>query len=211
MVDGILKSCVCRTAAVLLALTLLTLPVHGKDRKDRKDSDPFPFKYEARIGWAGASLFDSYVVSDEPVVYIPTLAGLYEDYSGDTYLTGTFSAEFNFQFRKWFALSLGLGYDGIYSRRYSADTGRKTGADHGAIFTFLPQLRFSYLNREYVKLYSSIGVGYTVGTFRGSSAGWLAAQIVPIGVTAGKKVFGFFETGAGTVFLGCRVGVGFRF
>ena len=39
----------------------------------------------------------------------------------------------------------------------------------------------------------------------------LSFQMVPIGVTVGKKVFGFFETGIGTQYVGCMAGIGFRF
>ena len=49
------------------------------------------------------------------------------------------------------------------------------------------------------------------GVYNKSYVNGLAAQLVPVGVTAGKKVFGFFEVGIGTMYTGCKAGVGFRF
>ena len=173
-------------AAVLALLSLTSL--YGREKKSR---EPLPFKYEVRAGWSGYSMYDASLVIPDFffTVYSPSLSDLYADQAGDTYLTGTFSAEIDFHFRKWFALSLGVGCDGIYSKKISADTGKQTGMYRGAILTFIPQFRFSYLDREYVKLYSSIGFGYMYGVYNKSYVNGLAAQLVPVGVTAGKKVF----------------------
>ena len=55
------------------------------------------------------------------------------------------------------------------------------------------------------------GLGYSFGTSYGDSVLFPSVQLTPIGVTAGKKVFGFFEIGVGTLYIGCMAGAGFRF
>lgn len=200
------------TVSILALSVLFPATVCSKDKK----KEPLPFRYEVRAGWGGYPMWDALMLgfgSVSEMVFIPysPLASIYDDYSGDTFMTGTFSAEFSFHFRKWFSLALGLNADGIYSKRYSADTGMKTGTDRGIVLTFMPHLRFSYLNREYVKLYSSFGAGISYATFRDTYLSALCLQLVPVGVTVGKKVFGFFEVGAGSLYVGCMAGVGFRF
>lgn len=201
----------CILTFVLMLFTCVT-SIYGQDKE--RVHEPVTFKYEVRAGWGGFPFVDrSIMVTDNSGIVPPdgSLSSLYRDYNGDTYMTGVFSAEFSFNFRKWFSLALGVDCDGIYTRRYSADTGHKTGTDRRAVLTFLPQARFSYLNREYVKLYSSIGLGYSFGTSYGDSVLFPSVQLTPIGVTAGKKVFGFFEIGVGTLYIGCMAGAGFRF
>lgn len=208
MLQDKLPSCFIAATAFVFVLLLSAPSAHGREKKVR---EPVPFKYEVRAGWGGypvTDFLDSEISAMSPY---PSLEDLYADYNGNVYMTGIISTEFAFHFRKWFSLSLGLSANGIYSKRYSADTGLKTGTDRGAIVTFMPQVRFSYLNREYVKLYSSLGVGFSYGTFQGVSQGTTGGQVVFIGVTAGKKVFGFFEIGSGTLYLGCMAGVGYRF
>ena len=205
----ILRHAVKVAVSVSVLLLLCASSVYAKG----KNGEPLPFKYEVRAGWGGYPLSDAslYGSADKMYFLSPPLASMYADYNGDTYMTGTFSAEFAFHFRKWFSLSLGLNANGIYSKKYSADTGLKTGTDRGVVLTFMPQARFSYLNREYVKLYSSVGAGVLYATFQNTYSTAICLQLVPVGVTVGKKVFGFFEVGAGSLYVGCMAGIGCRF
>lgn len=205
----ILRHAVKAAVSVSVLSLLCASSVYAKD----KNGEPLPFKYEVRAGWGGYPLSDASLYGSADKMYFPSppLASMYADYNGDTYMTGTFSAEFAFHFRKWFSLSLGLNANGIYSKKYSADTGLKTGTDRGVVLTFMPQARFSYLNREYVKLYSSVGAGVSYATFQNTYSAAICLQLVPVGVTVGKKVFGFFEVGAGSLYVGCMAGIGCRF
>lgn len=199
------------SAVVFMIMLFVPSGLYGRDKEDQAT---IPFRYEVRAGWGGFPLWDAFVfndASDPAFSSLTTLSSLYADYNGDVYMTGTISTEFVFHFKKWFSLALGMGYNGIFSTTYSSDTGARTGMDCGAVVSFLPQVRFSYLNRDYVRLYSSIGAGMSLGAFAGSAACMLSFQMVPIGVTVGKKVFGFFETGIGTQYVGCMAGIGFRF
>lgn len=199
----------CRVFAAILAIALFTPALSAREKKNSRE--PLPFKYEVRAGWGGLPL--DMIYSTDNVLVFPGLfpvSSLYEDYNGATYSTGVISADFAFNFKRWFALSLSLNCNGFYRKTCSSVTGQKTGTERGVIMTFMPHLRFSYLNREYVRLYSSLGVGVTYGTGIESGDG-PAVQLVPIGVSAGRKVYGFFEAGAGTMYIGCMAGVGFRF
>ena len=83
----------------------------------------------------------------------------------------------------------------------------KKAFDKNSYFgSIMPTVRFTYLNREKVQLYSAVSLGAVFGNY----------EIVPcydltlFGCTFGKKVFGFAEIGNGIGGWG-RVGIGYRF
>ena len=189
-------------------------------------SNRLPYRYEVNIGWAGypgssalsdcfSDLFyDRYVNSTSPS---GSMGDIYADYAGPLYSTGNIAAEFNIQFRKWFALGLQAGAEGRWSPVYSSDTGEKIGKYSGMLFYFIPYARFTYLNHRVVKLYSAVGVGVGAGYMRNGGTGYIKAassvvgQVIPIGIMLGTRVYGLFETGIGSMYCGCRVGIGYRF
>ena len=40
---------------------------------------------------------------------------------------------------------------------------------------------------------------------------YLSLQVTPVGISVGKKLFGFFELGVGTIYVGGCFGLGYRF
>lgn len=86
-------------------------------------------------------------------------------------------------------------------------------------------LRVSWLNRKLVRLYSSVGLGLEIPFAQkcgfdtndpryymvAHSGFTLAAQLCFVGISVGKNVYGFFETGVGNLYSGCCAGVGYRF
>ena len=84
----------------------------------------------------------------------------------------------------------------------------------------VPTVRFTYLNRPIVRLYSSIGVG--VGFCRERTRNvegyiennqhetFCPAQITLLGVSVGRRLFGFAELSTGSLGV-CTAGIGYRF
>ena len=188
----------------------------SRNMEDTVRDGNLPFRHEIRLGWGGAPLFQMMFVGRgcnmiSTGMYGNLASGLYGEFSGPVYMTGNIGLEYSYSFKKWFSLSANVGINGIYSRRYEKVTGRRTGLDFGAAISIFPQVRFSYLNREYVKLYSALGAGITVKAFQNYSELLPVINFVPIGITAGRKVYGFLELCAGTVIVGCSAGIGVRF
>ena len=126
-----------------------------------------PYRYEVNLSWGGFPMLDALNFSGYDFLSVPdgvpctprSLADIYADYTGPSYSTGVISADFNIQFKKWFALGLQANFDGIWSSLHSSDTGERLGNCSGVAFSFLPYARFTYLNRPVVKLYSAVGLG----------------------------------------------------
>lgn len=193
--------------------------------KDDFKKNAYLFDYEVRLGWGGypvtnASDFSGgrnrYVDMMPPPDDPRTLQQIYADHYGNAYMTGVFAAEFDMNFRKWFSLTLGVGLNGMYRDVYDVDN-RKIGQYSGVYMSILPEVRFSYINRTYFRMYSGVGLGLSLKMVNDNAINKLettpgvAFQLTPVGVTVGRNVYGFAELGIGTQFMGMMVGIGFRF
>lgn len=173
------------------------------------------FRYEVRVGYSGYPIFDS-----ENMVTWPddlydyaggfSISSLYGEYSGPVYMTGLFSADFSFVIKRWFTMSVGLFCNGIWGNTMDGATGAAS-RDSGLTVTLMPQARFTYFSREYVKLYSAVGLGIGYGQFRDQFMIYPSLHTVPFGVMAGGRVFGFAELHLGTLSIGVGAGIGVRF
>ena len=176
--------------------------------------DAQEFKKEVTIGWAGSAFgdidmllpyHDGLYMSGNPLEYI------FSDYDGPTYITGNIMAEINFIKRKRWVFSLAFAANGIWKDTYDNFTERKIGRVSGFSATVMPQVRFNWINRDVVKLYSSLGLGLTVGSFDDASESWGSFQLGLLGVQVGRRFFVFGEAGCGMLYMGGKVGVGYRF
>ena len=153
-----------KTVLISVFLSFIAFPCSMAGR-DGNMKEKLPFRYEVRLGWGGYPLMDSYMFDESPfgncdIAYAsPSLGNLYRDYTGPKYMTGIISGEFNMIFKKWFTLSIGLNANGEFHYIYDGVTSQCKGSSGTAAISLVPQARFTYLNREYVKLYSSIGAG----------------------------------------------------
>lgn len=166
-------------------------------------------RFDARIGWGG---YPAMSVRDYSG-YRPYLSldDLYADYSGKVYSTGVISADFSYSFRKWFALSLSIGYNGLFSDMMSSVTGQKVARDRGYAVSVMANARFVYVSRPRFRLYSSIGLGIGTEKFRMKDLFLPASHVTILGVTFGSRVYGFCEYGVGMDYVGGMVGIGYRF
>ena len=141
------------------------------------------------------------------------LSSIYGPVQGNMFSTGGISAELGLTFRKWFTLAFQTSFSGIWSDVYDADGKDRLYRKNGVVFNLTPQIRLNWIKRPVFKMYSSIGTGMTVVSYNGRSSVQSSLQFVPLGLAIGKDVFFFYEAGGGTGsnFLGCHLGLGYRF
>ena len=88
--------------------------------------------------------------------------------------------------------------------------------------TPMAAFKIHWLNRKLVRMYSSFGMGVSVCISKEGDINHPAPAVVsyslspafqlnPVGITVGKRIYGFAEAGIGNVFCGGRAGIGFRF
>lgn len=170
-------------------------------------------KYEFRLGWSGYPVMDyeNFTVGTTNDYYGTPIKDMFTDFDGDTYMTGNIMAAMDFHLRKWFTLSVGVAANGIWKDVYEVRTGDKLRRETGCVITVLPQAKFMWLNRETVRLYSSLGLGWTGGGFDGKADSYVTGQAVLLGVSIGRRLVGFAEMGSGGLYMGGMVGIGYRF
>lgn len=133
-------------------------------------------------------------------------------------LYGCYNLHYYYQVTHWCQVGMKTVVEGS-KLTYYTDTTRMV-IDHisqDVLLSFMPSVRFTYLNRPWVRLYSSVDMG--IGFFLSSTASsdgksgknvLFAFNVTPIGVSVGKKFYGLFELNAGydSIF---KVGIGARF
>lgn len=212
-----MKKILFATVSMMLSLTAAAQDYRVTDRDAVRFGYERPLKCEIRFGLAGYPMLD---VNNFDSFAAGRLSGsrtltdreyLYSDYYGAQFTTGRISAEFDFLIRHWLNVSLCLSDCHTWRTVYDGVTDECIGTVSGNTVMFMPQVRFTYLSKRYVKLYSSIGAGVYAGKYGETWKFGPAWQFCPIGVMTGRRVFGFTEIGAGTAYVGLNAGVGFRF
>ncbi len=203
---------------LIAALLLMTVfPLAAEKRGEAGKA--CPYKYEVNLAWGYVPSYTHDETMDMVNSGNTGLDNIYSNYLSRR-SSGLMSADFNIQFKRWFALGLQFNAVVMPNTEYSSITGNVVSKFTDFELSFLPYARFTYLNRELVKLYSSIGLGLRLDHDEKPSEniyneiynyGMACLQFVPIGVTVGKKVYGLFELGIGSEYNGCRFGVGYRF
>lgn len=113
----------------------------------------------------------------------------------------TYSFSYHYRMAKWFWLGCSVNYSHFYNSDW--------GGINEEYLSFIANLRFSYLNRKHITLYSGIGIGlgggYYPNTHIVTEFGLVPAnnyfttfQLTALGVkVAGNKWFGDLELGVG--------------
>lgn len=138
-------------------------------------------------------------------------------YHGPVYTSCPISFHYLYRVTKFLWLGGTFSYCGVYAKRYGMDDRAQIGWMNEHYLTLMPTIRFSYLNKKYVMLYSGVSTGCTLGIVSPTKLSacpdvqsHFAGQLTAFGVSAGNKWYGFTEIGVGyNGFV--RAGFGYRF
>ena len=115
-----------------------------------------------------------------------------------------------YSFNTRWSLGLSVGYCGLTAHVYNADGTEKGDPSSLVLIPVTAVGRYNYLYRPKVKLYGSLEGGVIFCPDADSDV-LPDAQLNPIGVEFGRKVFGLVELGIGLNYTGVRAGLGWRF
>ncbi len=196
-------------------LIFMALPSVAEKKKSS------PYRHEINVSWGYSPETSVWELYDIDLRGSDGLDYIYGSYIGRKVTTGLMSVDWNVQFRRWFALGTQFNAHAILNTEVSPLKESEVNRFTDYSLSLLPYARFTYVNREYIKLYSSVGLGLSfyhdaapdeVGYKRETDNYMgISAQFVPFGIMVGKKVYGMFELGTGTEYQGFRAGIGFRF
>ncbi len=205
-----------------LVLTIGATSVFAQrlSRSERNFRSHSPWKYELRLGYGGFPSYDrsnflssrwtGYYFYEPAMPRGYNLDNLYGSRALSEYVTGVFSGEFSIHYKRWLSFAINLGVNGMWSNMKDPSNGQYV--ERGVSFNLTPMVRFYYLNKPLVRLYSGGGVGLYAGFYEGKEYVITPSfHITPIGVTVGRQVFFFAETALSTAAVGGNFGIGYRF
>ncbi len=191
---------------------------------DNISKKPFPVEADFRISLGALPITYDFEFPFADDYYIHSLYEQYYDaqvYKGNRYTTGSINISHSVKLIKWLELGVICSYKGNYQNVYSAIDHSIIERDYRHSFFITPTLRFAWLNKEWVRMYSSVGLGmgllirneeyshYGSNVERNFQWG-PSIQLTGFGITFGKTLFGFSEVGSiGTLGI-FTVGVGYR-
>ena len=151
----------------------------------------------------------------------PTTAGDYNNAlyrEGATYTTGAITFNYMYNALKWLSYGASVSFYGIYTNTYDRIKGTVVGKDYQQSLSTMGMMRFTYLDRELVRLYGKIGLGVgmhwetdKINEYDFSEAHpFLAINLTLFGIQVGKDLYGFGELGYSANGV-VQAGVGYKF
>lgn len=144
-----------------------------------------------------------------PVSSVESLYDSSKNYSKE-YITDSWSLKYTYNFTRILAFSASVSYEGGWNKVFRRSDNKLISKEYDHYITPMMHFRVHWLNRRNVRMYSDAAVGVSAN-ISDSSRLIFAGQFTAVGVTFGRKLFGFVECGAGTVYMGGCAGIGYRF
>lgn len=128
----------------------------------------------------------------------------------------TVNADYGYWPLRWLYIGGVASWSGGFGRVSSAVDHSRIGCYNYHSLSLMPIVRFGWLNRSIVQLYSGVGVAAMLAIYeptlhgRTESRWGVGFDVTFIGITVGREWFGYLDIGAG-----CRgtisAGIGYRF
>ena len=199
---------------ILAAVLMLLIPsVSAQDSKGKKVDYTGTQEVDISVGLPYGPLFRSASIVGD------AFAG-FNFISPSDIVTGenktvlpTFRAEYGYNVLSWLSLGAGVNYSyGSYRMLYKEDNSHAW--DEWTV-------KFYWLNRKWVRMYSGVGVGLGIvstnaGAENEEEAAGRSTKLLPtfdlrlIGLTVGQRLYGRFEVGTLNTGL-VSAGIGYRF
>lgn len=157
--------------------------------------------------------------------FFSALGSAFSHHPIDMQMYGIYGVHYYYQVKPWCQIGVKMTVE-LAKTTCFADTMRAavTAVDHYALVSLMPSVRFTYLNRPWVRLYSGVDVGCAylwtgTTTYNGKSDSGekgtdnnflFAFNATIFGVNVGKKFYGLFELNAGYDAM-VKIGIGARF
>lgn len=131
-------------------------------------------------------------------------------YTGPLYQLSTLGISYSKQVKPWLGVGAKATFGATWQSEYDTYTREPLYNYNQYNVAALLDFRFSWLRREKVEMYSSVGVGLMAHIERANGGVTPMVDIAFVGLKIGKRFYGFIEVGAG-VGGSARGGFGIRF
>ncbi|MBR1631831.1 MAG: hypothetical protein IJ680_08235 [Paludibacteraceae bacterium] len=134
----------------------------------------------------------------------------------DNTFHGQYTLQYMHRFKPWFAFGGKATYEGYGIRNYTDKSKTvRNGSSSIWFSTLMPTVRFSYVNRPVVTLYSGLDMGILFAGMQDIDDNRIfgvlpAGNITLMGIHVGRKVYGMGELNFGFDAY-AKIGIGYRF
>lgn len=213
-----------RISNIIISAVLLVAAAGSTADLSARERAPFWPGSDVRLSWGWMALDHPQMAYSGNYHSLNLWNTYYEDIAwflnesryigGDGYMTGAVSATYSYRFKRWLELSAVATYSGYHRSFYDKFTGDFAYRQSLCSISLMPYVRFNWLYRKWVRMYSGIGLGISVIVDKNEAVyntGVLPAfAVTPIGIAVGRNFYGLAELSIGTTGL-FVVGVGYRF
>ena len=111
---------------------------------------------------------------------------------------------YTYRAKRWCEVGVATAYTGTFNKRYSAFDGSMVGRGKEHFLVVLPTVRFVWKSGDLVRLYTTVSAGIVCSWLRTDynytspltvRSTIFGAEFIPLGVSVGRRVFGFAEVG----------------
>ncbi len=197
---------------------LIALPSVAMEKKSKcLDS---PYKSEITVSWGMLPYNEALGYSTFFTNYQGGLDNIYNNYMTGAKTSGLISIDYNIRFTKRFALGIQANTSFFKQTEMSSISGTSVGTYFNYSLSALAYARLTYMRWKWAELYGTFGLGLNyvhtedpqeIHILYPHSGLTVAYQCAPIGLTVGKRFYGFAEYGYGSEYMGMRFGIGYRF
>lgn len=174
-------------------------------------------QHDIRLSWVVGARGNYGLASHSSLSYIGDLDNTPQEPQEGATLWLSASLDYGYRVNEWLSVGGSLAWTAGICNLYDRQTHEHWDTMHVDYLSLMPTVRFTWLRRNIVELYSSLGatagiehwMHYTNGkqhTYRP----YLSYDIKPIGISVGRRWYGFMEAGYGARGI-VNVGVGHRF
>lgn len=206
-----------RYSLFLFIFSFLSFPLFSQEQSSSKSDFPF-HRHEFQFSF-GDPVFPTQFTSD--LYYYASYNHHESWFSNDEYIrwevyTPAMTVQYKYRLKKWLWLGGMISYQGSFFQLNDVISDERIGITRAHSFAIIPSIRFSWLNKKIVTLYSGVALGAALSFVNNKPDDRLdidphfAFQLTYVGVEVGKKWFGFTEIGTGYKGF-ISAGFGFRF
>ena len=131
-------------------------------------------------------------------------------YNTATYIITPIAFEYSYYANKWLSVGCKTSFTALYSDVRNIATDERLYSNNSYVASAILTLRFDYLRREYVQMYSTVGMGLSARFKYDDGILSPMYDFTFVGISIGKSFYGFGEIGGGITGL-FRCGFGYRF
>jgi len=186
------------------------------------------FHWDLRLG-IGPTIVNSLYYTNNRInghYYPNDMSDIYGEYNGEVRSIGVISAEWTCYLTNRIQVGAYLGVTHLWNNIYSSINNEILGDKKATVAYLLPVFKIDYFKRPMVRMYGAFGAGigkyfgfngmkgsynYESGTEQYDYTLKFEGQITPFGIEVGRKLYGFLEIGGGSICIGGRIGVGYKF